>query len=552
MWRLLLRYLPMDLTLWAEHLAAKRGLYKRFIEELILKPAEQVAGEGITPKKFVTDPCGDDARRAMNEENEGNGRKGVGSETGGFSGAWVREDRVGGIEPGILGGMNKGLSVEAVLSPRGNSSSCPGTSSGGEASGKERGIRSLCAADSTAYTTCSPAEMGTEGRSTVAPLSRGTGVTPAGMALAVVAEPDLTYDPGAGTWPCSPDNAAAAAPGLGRDGACRRRRLKPAADDPLRDCPSSGWAALKSDKDLMLEIEKDVVRTLPDLQFFAEGGGAGQGRHRALARVLFIYAKLNPGVRYVQGMNEIVGTVYFVLAGDEAREWSAHAEADTFFCFTNLLEEMRDLYIENLDGSENGLHGRVENFSRTLRRHDPELASHLEGLDLDPRYYTLRWFTTLLCREFDLPNTIRLWDSLFSEAEERSRFLVFVFVSLLLQQRCSLLRGDFASNLKLLQDYPPTDMTRLLAQSRALRMYSAHFEDTVGEEDMGKRWMTERAEARAREAAESAKAAAEQVNAVMRRLWVTAGELTSGAAEMSNQFMANSRRNRLAWEGNNR
>lgn len=33
-------------------------------------------------------------------------------------------------------------------------------------------------------------------------------------------------------------------------------------------------------------------------------------------RILFLYAKLNPGQGYVQGMNEIIGPIYYVLASD--------------------------------------------------------------------------------------------------------------------------------------------------------------------------------------------------------------------------------------------
>lgn len=33
-------------------------------------------------------------------------------------------------------------------------------------------------------------------------------------------------------------------------------------------------------------------------------------------RILFLYAKLNPGLGYVQGMNEIIGPIYFVMASD--------------------------------------------------------------------------------------------------------------------------------------------------------------------------------------------------------------------------------------------
>jgi hypothetical protein len=42
-----------------------------------------------------------------------------------------------------------------------------------------------------------------------------------------------------------------------------------------------------------------------------------------VARVLFIYAKLNPGQGYVQGMNEIIGPLYFVFANDKQDDWSS-------------------------------------------------------------------------------------------------------------------------------------------------------------------------------------------------------------------------------------
>lgn len=38
-------------------------------------------------------------------------------------------------------------------------------------------------------------------------------------------------------------------------------------------------------------------------------------------RILFIYAKLNPGIAYVQGMNEIVGPLYYTFATDPDSKW---------------------------------------------------------------------------------------------------------------------------------------------------------------------------------------------------------------------------------------
>lgn len=191
-----------------------------------------------------------------------------------------------------------------------------------------------------------------------------------------------------------------------RGGARVTPELKPADDDPLSNKETSEWAALWSDKELMQAIEQDVVRTMPDLAFYAcrsieddddagangsnGSGEAGDGpkersehrrrgrqRRLAISRILFVHAKLNPAESYTQGMNEIVATLYFVLATDESEEWRSHCEADTFFCFTNLMAEIRDVFIQSLDESESGLYGKMEAFSRTLRQHDPELASHM-------------------------------------------------------------------------------------------------------------------------------------------------------------------------------
>ena len=38
-------------------------------------------------------------------------------------------------------------------------------------------------------------------------------------------------------------------------------------------------------------------------------------------RMLFLYAKLNPGQGYVQGMNEIIGPIYHTFASDPNKEY---------------------------------------------------------------------------------------------------------------------------------------------------------------------------------------------------------------------------------------
>ena len=53
----------------------------------------------------------------------------------------------------------------------------------------------------------------------------------------------------------------------------------------------------------------------------------------------------------------------------------------------------------------------------SLQRLDPEVAALLELQGIAPSFYSLRWITTLFTREFDLFDTIRLWDSLFADTD---------------------------------------------------------------------------------------------------------------------------------------
>ena len=38
-------------------------------------------------------------------------------------------------------------------------------------------------------------------------------------------------------------------------------------------------------------------------------------------RILFVYSKLNSGQSYVQGMNEIIGPIYYTFANDPNQQW---------------------------------------------------------------------------------------------------------------------------------------------------------------------------------------------------------------------------------------
>lgn len=81
-----------------------------------------------------------------------------------------------------------------------------------------------------------------------------------------------------------------------------------------------------------------------------------------LHRILFIYAKLNPGIKYVQGMNEVLAVLYFCFLDQDRDETDGGAifsekyhESDLFFAFQSIMINLRDGFLRELDKESNGI-----------------------------------------------------------------------------------------------------------------------------------------------------------------------------------------------------
>ena len=130
----------------------------------------------------------------------------------------------------------------------------------------------------------------------------------------------------------------------------READYNPADDDNSTN--ESKWSREFGDSEMREIIWKDTQRTYSDLDFFHEYN------KDVLARLLYIFGKLNSGIQYVQGMNELLAPLLYVFAeaeGQLTQEVSEEVEADTFFAFNNLMSETRDLFLKQMDSSTSGM-----------------------------------------------------------------------------------------------------------------------------------------------------------------------------------------------------
>ncbi|KAG6479284.1 hypothetical protein ZIOFF_062747 [Zingiber officinale] len=246
-------------------------------------------------------------------------------------------------------------------------------------------------------------------------------------------------------------------------------------EHPLSLSKTSVWNQYFQEAEILEQIDRDVKRTHPEMEFFCGDSPIAKTNQEALRRILIIFTKLNPSIKYVQGMHEVVAPLFYVFRNDLDGTNATFAEADTFFCFAELLNIFRDNFCKQLDYSVVGIQSKMEKLSQLLKRHDEELWRHLEVitkviyLQVSPQFYAFRWISILLMREFNLTECLHIWDVLLSDPEGPQETLLRICCAMLILVRRRLLAGDFIANLKLLQNFPNTNISHILHIANKLR-----------------------------------------------------------------------------------
>ncbi|CAD8135682.1 unnamed protein product [Paramecium octaurelia] len=254
-------------------------------------------------------------------------------------------------------------------------------------------------------------------------------------------------------------------------------------DHPLSKSQQSIWKSFFDDQVIWEEVEKDTVRTRAELSFFVsptqipnkypvyfrtqcrrERRLAKDFEHRhydVLTRILFIYAKLNPAIRYVQGMNEILAPLYYVFYSDTNDLFLQSVESDAFFCFTIFMADAKESFLRSLDDSQDGIKSKMNNLNTLLRIHEIEIWDNLQKQGIHPQFYSLRWIMLYLTQEFELHGVFILWDSLLSHSN-RNEYLLYLCLSIIKELKHSLLGDDFTDIMEGLQQVGKIEVEKIL------------------------------------------------------------------------------------------
>ncbi|XVF48089.1 hypothetical protein PTKIN_Ptkin03bG0163100 [Pterospermum kingtungense] len=149
-------------------------------------------------------------------------------------------------------------------------------------------------------------------------------------------------------------------------------------DHPLSLGKASLWHQHFEHTEIALQIDRDLQRTHPEMKFFSGESSFSRKHRESMRNILLLFSKLNPAIRYVQGMNEVLAPIYYVFSTDTDEKNVSNAEADSFSCFVRLLSDSVDHFCQQLDNSSVGILSTLSRLAELLKENDEELWRHLE------------------------------------------------------------------------------------------------------------------------------------------------------------------------------
>ena len=81
----------------------------------------------------------------------------------------------------------------------------------------------------------------------------------------------------------------------------------------------------------------------------------------------------------MQGMNEVIAVLYYTFYkfGNEGVVSTQFLESDLFFCFTSLMQELKDGFLRDMDTADNGIQGKCKQVEKILEIVDPDVYHKL-------------------------------------------------------------------------------------------------------------------------------------------------------------------------------
>ena len=186
-----------------------------------------------------------------------------------------------------------------------------------------------------------------------------------------------------------------------------------------------------------------------------------------VSRILYIYSKFEPGIQYVQGMNEILAPIYYSLSFGRRNEDEPmdDIEADAFWCFYNIMISLKDLFDKNEDKNDNGLKGKVKRLQNMLKLVDKQMYEYLIHVKFDFSILAFRWISLMFSQDFLMIDLLRIWDYLLCHDNKYQNCYYFC-LSIILMKKEKIMKSRLNEIYETFQNLKDLEVENIITNAK--------------------------------------------------------------------------------------
>lgn len=185
---------------------------------------------------------------------------------------------------------------------------------------------------------------------------------------------------------------------------------------------------------------------------------------RRIERILYMFAKMNSTLSYLQGFNELITVIFYVMLSALVyfgNDW-LEVEAFSYYIFQEIFSTTRLIDLFSLQDQLDLINDRLDSFMKILERHLPKAYKVIKNLGIHPLCFVFKWLNLLFAQDHLMPNLLLIWDDLFSHFEDILVFEYYIAVANISLVEKDLDPNNYSSTLSVLQKTEINDIKLLL------------------------------------------------------------------------------------------
>ena len=179
-----------------------------------------------------------------------------------------------------------------------------------------------------------------------------------------------------------------------------------------------------------------------------------------MERILYIYAKNNKDVGYVQGMNAILAPIYYCYSMDNTCD-KENIEADSFWSFSLLMDDIKKIFQKKNDTLKGGIFDKIVLLELMISKIDKDIFNRLIKKKEEAFHFAIKWINLFFSQQMIMPDVLRLWDIIFSE-EDRYYFVYLFSLAILEFKKNDILKKNYYEIMENLQNINLTNVEEIV------------------------------------------------------------------------------------------